>query len=341
MTVDPFLLRGASLGAAWRADRGGAAGRRLPRGRRRPAADRVRACRSSPRCSISRRGSCPTRSADAASPVRAAAPRPAPARGGGRHRRQPGGGARGPPTAPPPGGPAPRRRPRAAGRRSRPRLGAIGRRRRRGARPARAERLGLPGPLSRLRRPLRRPARPRHACSARSPRSRPTGGPAGLAADVPWPPRVLLVGASPDDRAAIARAAARARRRRPPRYAPAARGPAVVAGLVRGARAVDPAGALGCGRARRPSRPSPRDAGRRVGRRGPARIWSGRPGILVEPRDADRLAVALRAVWADDRVHARIAAGCPRSRRGGRGRTWADVARETRAVYAEVGIRPA
>ena len=26
MTVDPFLLRGASLGAAWRAERGGAAG---------------------------------------------------------------------------------------------------------------------------------------------------------------------------------------------------------------------------------------------------------------------------------------------------------------------------
>ena len=33
LTVDPFVLRGASLGAAWRAERGGAAGRGLPRGR--------------------------------------------------------------------------------------------------------------------------------------------------------------------------------------------------------------------------------------------------------------------------------------------------------------------
>ena len=36
LTVDPFVLRGASLGAAWRAERGGAAGARLPRGRRAP-----------------------------------------------------------------------------------------------------------------------------------------------------------------------------------------------------------------------------------------------------------------------------------------------------------------
>ena len=35
------------------------------------------------------------------------------------------------------------------------------------------------------------------------------GRPAGLADDVPWPPRVLLVGASPDDRASVARAATR------------------------------------------------------------------------------------------------------------------------------------
>ena len=35
------------------------------------------------------------------------------------------------------------------------------------------------------------------------------GRPAELAAELPWPPRVLLAGASPEDRAAIARAAAR------------------------------------------------------------------------------------------------------------------------------------
>ena len=35
------------------------------------------------------------------------------------------------------------------------------------------------------------------------------GRPAGLEADVPWPPRVLLLGATPEDRASVARAAAR------------------------------------------------------------------------------------------------------------------------------------
>ena len=50
LTIDPFLLSGASLGAAWRAERGGAAGRRLPRRRRiDPARDRAAARRDAPR----------------------------------------------------------------------------------------------------------------------------------------------------------------------------------------------------------------------------------------------------------------------------------------------------
>ena len=63
----------------------------------------------------------------------------------------------------------------------------------------------------------------------------------------------------------------------------------------------------------------------------------GGAGILVEPRDPERLAVALRAVWTDDRVHERIAANAL-ERATWQRRTWADVARETRAIYAEVGI---
>jgi hypothetical protein len=56
-------------------------------------------------------------------------------------------------------------------------------------------------------------------------------------------------------------------------------------------------------------------------------------GIVVEPRNADRLASAIRSVWSDDRLHARLAAAAARGARRGR-RTWHDVARETRVVYA-------
>jgi glycosyltransferase involved in cell wall biosynthesis len=64
----------------------------------------------------------------------------------------------------------------------------------------------------------------------------------------------------------------------------------------------------------------------------------GPAGILVEPRDASRLAVALSTAWADDRVHDRLVEAA-RDRVSTAQRTWADVARETRAVYAAVGVR--
>ena len=60
----------------------------------------------------------------------------------------------------------------------------------------------------------------------------------------------------------------------------------------------------------------------------------------MEARDPDRLATALRTIWAEDRVHGRLAAGAKRRATSGR-RTWAEVAAETRAVYAEVGRRRA
>jgi glycosyltransferase involved in cell wall biosynthesis len=162
------------------------------------------------------------------------------------------------------------------------------------------------------------------------------GRPRSLPADVPWPPRVLLVGASPDDRAALARAAGRAGVGDALAYAPALP-PERLAGLIRGARAVllpvrsEGAGlaaieALACG--------TPVVA-TNVGAL-PEIV--GGAGILVEPRDDDRLAAALRAAWADERVHRRLAGQALVRARGPR-RTWADVAADTRRVYADVGVR--
>jgi glycosyltransferase involved in cell wall biosynthesis len=162
------------------------------------------------------------------------------------------------------------------------------------------------------------------------------GRPRSLPADVPWPPRVLLVGATPDDRAALARAATRAGVGDALAYAPAL--PAErLAGLVRGARAVllpvlsEGAGlaaieALACG--------TP-VVSTNVGAL-PEIV--GGAGILVEPRDDDRLAAALRAAWADERVHRRLAGHALERARATR-RTWADVAADTRRIYAEVGTR--
>jgi hypothetical protein len=61
-------------------------------------------------------------------------------------------------------------------------------------------------------------------------------------------------------------------------------------------------------------------------------------GILVPPREPERLAAALATVWADDAVHARLVVTA-RERAESDRRTWADVALETRRIYADVGIR--
>lgn len=162
------------------------------------------------------------------------------------------------------------------------------------------------------------------------------GRPAELDADVPWPPRVLLVGASPDDRASLARAAAREGIGESLAYAPALASDAL-AGLVRAARAVilpvlsEASGlpiieAIACG--------TPVVASAV----GPLPELVGPAGLLVEPRDPDRLAVALATIWADDGVHGRIATAARVRAKAGK-RTWADVARDTRAVYAQVGIK--
>lgn len=68
-------------------------------------------------------------------------------------------------------------------------------------------------------------------------------------------------------------------------------------------------------------------------RAGPLPEQVGKAGIIVEPRDPERLAAALRVVWGDDRVRGQIARAA-QARAAGPRRTWADVATETRAVYA-------
>jgi glycosyltransferase involved in cell wall biosynthesis len=60
----------------------------------------------------------------------------------------------------------------------------------------------------------------------------------------------------------------------------------------------------------------------------------GRAGILVPPRSPDRLASALRAIVADDDLRASLAAES-RSRDADGRRTWTDVARDMRRLYAE------
>jgi glycosyltransferase involved in cell wall biosynthesis len=161
------------------------------------------------------------------------------------------------------------------------------------------------------------------------------GRPAGLDDAVPWPPRILLVGATPEDRAAIARTAARRGIGEAISYAPGL--PVTdLAGLIRGARAVlqpSLSEAAGLSVIESVAAGTPVIATTV----GPLPELVGAAGLLVEPRDPDRLAAALSTAWADDAVHAGIAA-IARERAAWEARTWADVARETRAIYADVGV---
>jgi glycosyltransferase involved in cell wall biosynthesis len=162
--------------------------------------------------------------------------------------------------------------------------------------------------------------------------------PASLPDDAPWPPRVLFAGASPGDRAALARAAAREGVGELLAYAPRL-DDIRLATLVRGARAillptVSDSNGLSAIEAIASGTPVVASAV------GALPEIVGAAGILVEPRDANRLASALATAYADDRVHGQLAATA-RERAQAERRTWADVARETRLVYAEVGRRTA
>ena len=160
--------------------------------------------------------------------------------------------------------------------------------------------------------------------------------PDDLAAEAPWPPRVLVLDATPDDRAALARVAARHDAGGHLVYAPALP-PDDTAAVVAGARAVvlpmiaDSTGlaALDALAAGVPVIASA------VGAL-PDIVGTG--GILVEPRDPERLAAALSVVWGDDVVRTGIADAAMQRATGTR-RTWAEVAADVRRIYAEVGVR--
>jgi glycosyltransferase involved in cell wall biosynthesis len=162
------------------------------------------------------------------------------------------------------------------------------------------------------------------------------GRPAGLDPAVAWPPRVLLMGASPDDRAALARASARQRVGELLAYAP---GLSIerFAALVAGARAailpsISESAGLSAIEAVASGTPVIASSV------GALPEIVGGAGILVEPKDADRMAAAIAAAWTDDDLWQRLRAEA--IARGGPGRrTWSDVARATRVAYTDVGAR--
>ena len=277
MTVDPFLLRGAAIGVdlAGRARRRGR--RRLSRRRGRPAPDRLgpagRRHPARPRA-VGAAGGVP---ALARQPVRPAPPGAAAARGGGGHRRQRGDGAPRPAACSGSGGSRLRVVPLApaAGVRARPPVAAAPAPRAAGSASGSSgsgstdRYLVFSGRFDARLDLDDAPVAPSRALARAGPARR------ARRRTSPWPPRVLLVGASPDDRASVARAAARKGVGESLAYAPglAGRGP----GRARPWRAGGgPARRLRGGRAAGHRGDRLRDAGRRV--RGRAAARAGRPG---------------------------------------------------------------
>jgi glycosyltransferase involved in cell wall biosynthesis len=158
------------------------------------------------------------------------------------------------------------------------------------------------------------------------------GRPSDLAAGAAWPPRVCLLGATPEDRASLARSAAREGVGELVAYTPRLP-PERAAALVAGARAaILPVLSESAGLAAIESLA----AGVPVvaSAVGPLPELVGPAGILVEPSDPERLAAALSTAWADDAVHERLVdAALARSTTLP---TWRDVADRTRGVWAEV-----
>jgi glycosyltransferase involved in cell wall biosynthesis len=162
------------------------------------------------------------------------------------------------------------------------------------------------------------------------------GRPADLDQDAPWPPRVLVLDATPDDRASLARVAARHGASDHLVYAPllqveesaamvaASRG--VILPMISEASGSAALDAIAAGV---PVIASAVGALPDV---------VGTAGILVEPRDRDRLAVALSAAWGDGPLRAGLVEAT-RARAGTGLRTWAEVAADVRAIYADVGRR--
>ena len=166
-----------------------------------------------------------------------------------------------------------------------------------------------------------------------------TARPAGLAAEADWPPRILVLDATPDDRAALARIAARHGAGDQLVYAPilpigdtaaiVAAARAVVLPVVSEASGLVAIDAIAAGV---PVIASAVGALPEI---------VGSAGILVEPRDRERLATALATAWGDGPVRTGIAAAARARGSGtvGGARSWIDVANEVRGIYASVGRR--
>ena len=170
------------------------------------------------------------------------------------------------------------------------------------------------------------------SATTRAPRPRQAAQPED-AESVPWPPMVVLAGAQESeesDAPALARAAARHGVEDLVVLVPHL-SPEDLAALEAGAEAaVFPAISEGTGLAVLETLA--------VGipvvasRVGPLPELVGPAGIIVEPRDPARLAAALRAAWSGH-IHDQLRRVARQRASAGR-RTWADVARETREVYA-------
>jgi glycosyltransferase involved in cell wall biosynthesis len=163
--------------------------------------------------------------------------------------------------------------------------------------------------------------------------------PDDLPDEAPWPPRVLVLDTTPDDRAALARIAARHSAGDHLVYAPvmAVEDAAAVVAASHGVvlPMVSESSGLAALDAVAAGVPIVASAV------GALPEIVGTAGILVEPRDRERLAAALTAVWGDVSVRTGLVEAA-RERAAGNGsapRTWADVAADVRAVYAEVGRR--
>ena len=162
-----------------------------------------------------------------------------------------------------------------------------------------------------------------------------SGRPSSLPDGQAWPPRVCLLGATPADRASLARVAGREGVGDLLAYTP--RLPVErAAALVAGARAallpvVSEAVGLAAIEALAAGVPVVASAV------GPMAELVGPAGILTEPGDPERLAAALATAWADDAVHDRLVDAA--LARSASLPTWHDVAERTRAVWADVAGR--
>jgi glycosyltransferase involved in cell wall biosynthesis len=166
------------------------------------------------------------------------------------------------------------------------------------------------------------------------------GRPEELPRDAPWPPRVLVLDTTPDDRAALARVAARHGAGDHLVYAPqlAAEDAAAVVAASRGVvlPMVSESSGLAALDALAAGVPVLASAV------GALPEIVGTAGILVEPRDRERLSAAITTMWSDGPVREGLVEAA-RERAAGEGappRTWADVAADVRAIYAEVGRKP-